>query len=170
MRQQQEHQKRSDERHIFREIDRVDLLHLRIIHLPVVMHLERHTQKEDDQQNDPGHRIDAQQHAETAQQQDDSGSCHRQLRRRCPPRFRVLTHVVEILEVVETGHQPITAKNDPSDQESDVHLGSFLSATLLDDHALISATPVTFAAKAAGFAATAIVQFGSREIGEWLTI
>jgi hypothetical protein len=47
-----------------------------------------------------------------------------------PLRFRVLTHVVEILEVVETGHQPITAKNDPSDQESDVHLGSFLSAML----------------------------------------
>jgi hypothetical protein len=33
--------------------------------------------------------------------------------------------------MVETGHQPITAKNDPSDQESDVHLGSFLSATKL---------------------------------------
>jgi hypothetical protein len=32
--------------------------------------------------------------------------------------------------VVETGHQPIPAKNDPSDQESDVHRGSFLSAML----------------------------------------
>jgi len=31
MRQQQEHQKRSNERHIFREIDHVDLLHLRIV-------------------------------------------------------------------------------------------------------------------------------------------
>jgi len=56
---------------------------------------------------------------------------------------------VEIFEVVETGHQPIPAKNDPSDQESDVHLGSFLSA-LLDDDALIAHNPVMLAAKAAG--------------------
>jgi hypothetical protein len=34
--------------------------------------------------------------------------------------------------VVETGHQPIPTKNDPSNQESDVHLGSFLSAPLDD--------------------------------------
>ena len=51
--------------------------------------------------------------------------------------------------MVETGHQPIPAKNDPSDQESDVHLGSFLSA-LLDDHVLIIRNPITLAAKAAG--------------------
>jgi len=29
-----------NERHIFREIDHVDLFHLRIVHLPVAMHLE----------------------------------------------------------------------------------------------------------------------------------
>jgi len=45
-----------------------------------------------------------------------------------PFAFRVLTHVVEILEMVETGHQPVTAKNDSSDQESDVHLGFLHSA------------------------------------------
>jgi len=104
MRQQQEHQERPDERHIFREVDHVDLLHLRIVHLPEIVYLERHSQQEDNQQNDPDRRIDAQQHAETTQQQDDPGSCHRQLGRWRPPRLRVLAHVVEILEVVETGH------------------------------------------------------------------
>jgi hypothetical protein len=53
MRQQQEHQKRPDERHIFREVDHVDLLHLRVGHRPTIMHLERHAQQKDDQQNDP---------------------------------------------------------------------------------------------------------------------
>jgi len=90
--------------------------------------LERDAQQEDNQQNDPDHRIDTHQHAETADQQDDSGSCHRQLGRQRSLRLRVFTHVVEVLEVVETSHQPVPAKNDPSDQESDVHLGSFLSA------------------------------------------
>ena len=73
-------------------------------------------------------------------------ACNRHLGRRCPPRFRVLTHVVEILEVVETGHQPISAKNDPSKQESDVHLSSFLSA-LLDDPAPIARNPLMLAQK-----------------------
>jgi len=35
MGQQQEHQKRPHERHIFREVDHVDLLHLRVIQLPI---------------------------------------------------------------------------------------------------------------------------------------
>src|SRR5438094_5292378 len=101
------------------------------------MHLERDAQQEDDQQNNPDHRIDTQQHAETTQQQDDPSCSHRYLGRRRPPRLRVLAHVVEILEVVETSHQPIPTQNDPSYQESDVHLGSSLS-TLLDDDALVT--------------------------------
>ncbi len=102
--------------------------------------------QEHNQQNNPYRRIDSQQHTEASQQQDDPGACNRLLGRWCPPRFRVLAHVVEILEVVETGHQPIPAKNDPSDQENDVHLDSFLSA-LLDDHALIAHNPVMLAQK-----------------------
>ena len=42
MRQQQEHQQRPDKRHILCEIDPVDLLHLRVVYLPVGVHLERH--------------------------------------------------------------------------------------------------------------------------------
>jgi hypothetical protein len=42
MRQQQEHQQRPDKRHILREIDPVDLLHLRVVYLPVGVYLERH--------------------------------------------------------------------------------------------------------------------------------
>src|SRR5260370_28850404 len=85
------------------------------------MYLERDTQQEDNQKINPDDRIDSQQHTETTEQQDDPGSGHRQLGRRCPPGLCVLAHIVEILEVIETGHQPITAKNDPSDQESDIH-------------------------------------------------
>jgi len=36
--------KRPDERHIFREVDHVDLLHLCVVHLPETMYLERHAQ------------------------------------------------------------------------------------------------------------------------------
>ena len=40
MRQQQEHQQCSDERHIFREVNHVDLLHLGVVYLPEGVHLE----------------------------------------------------------------------------------------------------------------------------------
>jgi hypothetical protein len=58
MRQQQEHQKRPDERHVLSEVDHVNLLHLRVVHLPETMHLQRDAQQEDDQQNDPDYGID----------------------------------------------------------------------------------------------------------------
>jgi hypothetical protein len=48
MRQQQEHQQCSDERHIFREVNHVDLLHLGVVHLPEGVHLEGHAQQKDD--------------------------------------------------------------------------------------------------------------------------
>ena len=143
MQQQQEHQECPHECHILCEVDHVDLLHLRVVHLSETMDLEGDAQQEDNQQNGPDHRIDAQQYAETSRQQDDSGSCHRQLGRRRSPRLRVFTHVVEVLEVVETGHQPVPAENDPCDQESDVHLGSFLSATLAHHSAKWIRPPTT---------------------------
>jgi hypothetical protein len=42
--------KAPDERHIFCEIDHVDLLHMGTVHLPEGTHLERHAQPEDNQQ------------------------------------------------------------------------------------------------------------------------
>ena len=59
--------------------------------------------------------------------------------------------------MVETRHQPIPAKNDPSDQESDVHLGSFLSA--LVEPCAAKAQRGHF--ETSSVAASAIVQFGS---------
>lgn len=49
MRQQQEHQECSDERHILRKVDHVNSLHLRIVHLPEAVHLKRDAQQEDNQ-------------------------------------------------------------------------------------------------------------------------
>ena len=66
-------------RHVFREINHVNLLHLRVVHFPEGVNLKRYAQQEDHEQNNPDHGIDTQQHAKPTEQQDDSGSCHRQL-------------------------------------------------------------------------------------------
>jgi hypothetical protein len=71
--------------------------------------------------------------------------------------------------VVETCHQPITAKNDPSDQESDVHLGSVLSV-LFGRSPAHNVQPPKLCGGSGRIAAIAIVQFGGREIAKWQTI